>query len=46
MKAIINIIVAWGCIATIVGADASHPLALRLEGAVAVIVGILNGLMQ
>ncbi len=42
MQTIISSLLTWGCIATILAADAGHPLALRLEGAVAVIVGIFN----
>lgn len=45
MQTIISTLIAAFCLCTILGADAGHPLALRLEGAVAVIAGILNGLI-
>ena len=40
MKHVISTLVAWSCIVIILAADSGNPLALRLEGAAAVIVGI------
>lgn len=41
---LVSTFIAALCLGTIIGADAGHPLALRLQGAVTVIVGTLNGL--
>ena len=41
---LVSTFIAALCLGTIIAADAGHPLALRLQGAVTVIVGILNGL--
>ena len=36
---------SWACLAVILGAALGHPLALRMEGAAAVLVGINNAMI-
>ena len=45
MNTIISTLIGTLCLSVIVGADTGHPLALRLQGAVAVLVDIGNALM-
>lgn len=45
MKKLIGEILSWGCLAVILGAALGHPLALRMEGSAAVLVGIMNALL-
>lgn len=45
MTRLLTQILSWACLAVILGAALGHPLALRMEGAAAVLVGINNALI-